>query len=92
MIDFRLAVRNPLSPTPFKNLWLRTAVVSKNKILEIRAFRSGCNLFELEIDTSFTGYDRAGPSIELGFLTWYISVNLRDNRRWDHDSNTWDSD
>ena len=92
MILFRLAVRDPRSPAPFKNLWCKTKRVSKNKTFEISAFRSGGYLLELEIGTSFTGYDHAGPSIELGFLTWYISVNLHDNRHWNHDSNTWDSD
>lgn len=91
MINLHITLRNYFSKENFKNLYTKSFKLSKNKMFELQIVRYDYNWIDFEINTNFSGYDHAGPSLELGLLGFIIYVKIYDKRHWNHIDNTWES-
>ena len=89
MIRINIDIRNPFRMVHFKNIWSRFWKVTEHRTLEVQIYRYGYNIVEINLETSFTGSDHAGPKFELGVFTWYFVISLPDNRHWDPITNSW---
>lgn len=89
MVYFNLLLQNPFVKDEFKNIFSRSGKVSKNKSWELESYKHSPVLFEIYIDTRFTGNDHSGPSIALGLFSYVICARICDNRHWDYENNCW---
>jgi hypothetical protein len=94
MIELSVSVRNPFWKNSMNSLF-KTCVckswrVSENKTLEFEVNRHFYYVFGLNIDTSLTGKDHAGPNLNVDLFGYSVSIALHDNRHWDDETNDWE--
>lgn len=74
----------------WRSLWDKDfGCIFPNKYLEMQLMRSG-TLLDFQLDLSWRGHDHAGPSLNLGLLTWEFNINIYDHRHWDYEKHTWE--
>jgi len=88
MIYFGFSLNNPVWTNRFKTFWSRVWSVTKNKTLEIEVYRS-----HTLVGFSFTfapfGRDHGGFSFDIELFGYALDFHFHDNRHWDPDTNTW---
>lgn len=94
MIKFKFTITNPFKNKPclFKDIrYDRTWTLSTNKSFEFEVVQFGLqNLFNFELDLTWSGSDHAGPSIIVEILGVYFVAKFYDHRHWDYDNQTWE--
>lgn len=91
MIHIRMIVKNIWNKTDkHKILYCFYRKISKYKNIEFQIDSNNFNpLFELVIDTSFSGRDHAGPMISLTVFGFCTYIQIYDVRHWDYDKHNW---
>ena len=89
MISFNLSLQNPWSDT-FKNFWCRCYKTPfKNKFIELEFYKDN-SLLSVMFDWSFRR-SHAGLVIELGIFGYNVQFQFYDNRHWNSDTDTWET-
>jgi len=89
MISFNFSLRNPWSNT-FKNLWCKSYTTPfKNKFIELECYKDN-SLLSVMFDCSFRR-SHAGLVIDLGVFGYNVQFQFYDNRHWNSDTDTWES-
>ena len=89
MIKFWIALQNPFKCDEFKNHWDKTIPLTTNKTLELQVSHYAWNWFELNLDLNWQGSDHAGPKFEVNLFGYTTSIQIYDNRHWDHKAHDW---
>lgn len=92
MIYFKFSIKNPFhneKKNPWKNYFQDEKQISEHKVLEYEFSKYMFKLFDLELETSFTGCDHAGPKFTLTILGYTVSVGIYDTRHWHFDEERW---
>jgi hypothetical protein len=64
--------------------------LGKHKSLEMQLCSDSLRcLFGMALDTRWTGHDHGGLMLELELLGYGYSMQLYDNRHWDHKNHCW---
>jgi hypothetical protein len=87
MIYINHTFRNPWSDL-FKPVWSWGKKLTKNKALEIEAYRSD-TIIEYEIKFTIRE-DHAGLIIGLGLLSYTIRLQIYDTRHWNYANKCWE--
>jgi hypothetical protein len=90
MINFNFTLQNPFKYSDFKYLFQKDYKLSENKTLELELFSYRNNLFMLNLDLRWFGYDHAGPEFRISILGYEFSVVVYDRRHWDINKNKWE--
>lgn len=89
MIQLHFALSNPFGNSQWRNLWNEYWIVTCYKTFEIQLARNPANLFGLDIDLRWRGFDHAGPEFGLTLFGFEIIMSIKDVRHWNKESNTW---
>jgi hypothetical protein len=90
MIRFGFGIANWRRPCEFRNIYIRSWAVSKNRTLEIQFDRYDYELLGLSFDLRWRGRSHAGPDIDFNILGWCFRIGLVDNRHWDYETDNWE--
>ena len=89
MINLSFRITNPFKHQPFRDIWQRDIVITKNKIFELGFYKYAWSLFEFNLDLRLRGHDHAGPSFEINLLGYNARIGISDKRHWDYETNSW---
>lgn len=83
---FRINHPRPNDRTKQKDYVLWDKRLSENWASELQISRMPLrNIFEIHIDTSWTGKDHAGPRIEIEFFNWFFNFQIYNVNHWNWD-------
>jgi hypothetical protein len=89
-MNLYIAIRNPWSHRPFRNLWCGIWTLGRHRSLEIQTYRYAWNLAEFDLELVWWGESHAGPKLEVNLLGWGIILSLPSNHHWDHEHHCWE--
>ena len=89
MINFWVALRNPLPCRPFRMLWNRGGTITTHKGWELQLSYYAYNWFEAKLDLNWQGDSHAGPWLMINILGLQFDARIFDCRHWDHENNCW---
>ncbi len=88
MIKLTVIVVNPFQKGDFKNLFNAHTNPVKHKVIEFEITRDTSMLAEAEFSVT-TKTDHSGIRLNLGLLSYSVSLQLYDTRHWDNENNCW---
>jgi len=91
MLKFYFGVRNPFSKNTFKSLWQREKLISQRKAYSVSLIHFPSFMFEFAVDLNFTGFDHAGPLVEINLFGYSLSAKIYDVRHWDYTKGSWEN-
>jgi len=91
MFSLRAYLENPFGKDCFKNLFSRSARLSKNKFIEFEMTYHSRTILDLNFSWT-TKRDHAGLEITIGLLFFSVSLRVYDHRHWDYKNNRWEND
>lgn len=92
MIKLHLSVQNPWHNEdrwPWMDFYQKSWPISKHKTLEVCLDFYPFVLAHVNLDTSCSGRDHAGPGFSLGLFGLGLQFQLIDNRHWDYEKSCW---
>ena len=87
MITFHARRSNPIND--FKTLFFLSRQLSRNKFVELQAYRYNWYWINVDFECRLSGCDHAGLEIDVGVFGYCISFYLYDTRHWDDATNDW---
>lgn len=88
MIEFIFRINHPRpnDRTQQKDYVVWDKRLSENWATELQISRMPLrNIFEIYVDTSWTGKDHAGPRLELTFFNWFFNFQIYNVNHWNWD-------
>lgn len=88
MIEFIFRINHPRpnDRTKQKDYVLWDKRISENWAAELQISRMPLrNIFEIHVDTSWTGMDHAGPRLELVLFNWFFNFQIYNVNHWNWD-------
>jgi hypothetical protein len=92
MIHFNIAIQNPWhneKNNQWRDFYQNSWSLTENKRINVCIDYYTWNWFKFEVDTRWSGYDHAGPRVEIILFGLGLSVDINDTRHWDCDTNSW---
>lgn len=92
MFNLHFSIENPFNiSVNQKEIFEFHHKVTKNKNIESQITFFGLSkLFSMGFDTSWSGYDHAGPSVYIEFFGLYFRLAFFDTRHWNYKTNNWE--
>lgn len=91
MLELKLQIDNPLYKEDFKLLWccyFETWLEHRN--IELQTHYYSKDLLSFKLTTKFTGYDHAGPSLEIAIMGFGMIISMPDERHWNTETASWE--